>query len=577
MGSIPLDTQPEAPVGFRESAVPHPPVLSGIEAYSSGEQGQGVGVGRWDQWVARTKAGYMESPVGIPGWAPGASTRWAQEFYATGMAEKAGVAKLTPEQANQKYPGINATEAVYPEVAKLRFDTNKKKAHLQDWMSRGADMGGAFSPFNLTSGAVTSVLEPFNFAANIATGGAAKALGVTSTFRNLLVQNLATSAVGDTFNYLQTTREGQEPNLSEMIGGSIKGAVMSAGFFKGLHVAFEGLKSSRVGESQESLDNKIKTLVAQHESESRLDLTPQEQAAEARRSGAIQPGKGEDPYVYRALNHPSETSNHSPVTGDGYAPLNDFTEGGVTGTDRSMEANNLASNPEGLAPGKIHEWNAPKDGKFMDLETSIADGEGKAFIAQLESRLGEKLDLPPETTLKQVISEIASRAEGQGNKSEVLNVVQDLAKEQGFSGYKYVNEDKAGNPVSNHTHVFDQGVTQHVAAYEADPSITPQTSAETAQSQFEAAQRPDNSVYHSDDVAADVQKLKSQPVANPAMLDPVTENQAKISESFLKEKAAADPTLQEELDASNKVEDPLIRKNQSLGKKILDCMIGGGQ
>ncbi len=566
-GEFPATPKQPEPQGFQVQTIPTVKPDTGAPAFGTGEQEQGIRPDKWEKFVGKVKQTSDSSPIGfIPG-QEGSLSRMLEENLATGVQRNAGINQLTPEEANQQYPGLTSPfkEPIYPEVAKLRWEESQKKKRLAEWVSRGPDTGFGF---DLAAGS-TGAIDPLNLGLNIATSGLSKAAGILPTVRNMFLQNLGLNAAAEIPNYIQSAREGENVSFSESAKQVAGSAILGTAIGKLIHIGSEKIASL----SEASRERNLKVAVAQHESGSRVDLAPQGGEALLRSSGAIQPGTGVDPYVFSDLSHPSERSYYAGATADTgeHVPLGDFGPG-VYGTDHSQVVNNLASQPEGVLTGQVHEFKVGENSKFLDLETSSTSEEGASFIKELETKTGIALDLPEGATIKEALNELSHLSSLEGNKAQTLELAQEVAKEKGFDGYRYTDAGALG--ADNRVLMFPGAEGQHIGSVDANPETTPQMTPQELQDHVDQAGSPETSALADSDIDQTLAKQKSVTPADPKIMDPVIQQQAQYAQKVLKELSATDPELKAELESLNhdRAKDAQVKKTTEI---LADCLTKG--
>ncbi len=538
------------------------PESTGASAFQAGEQELGVKPTGWGKFIEAVKLGSLDSPLGIPlsGY-EGAGVRALVQRE----IEKNATSKLSPEEANKRYPGLDKpfSEPVSPAVADLIASDVRRKQEMRAWIDRGGGLSGAAG---LAASGLAEGLDPFNLAAGLVTGGAASALRIggrgAAAFARVYGENVVGNLAGSAITYGQRKREGEDLT----VGGELGSAALGAAVGTGLHYGVQGLirgAGAVLGQAEGvasrmspgAQERNLRAAIAQHEQGARIDMTPAVREAELRMSGAVQPGADPLPYRFdpeaapggRTFYMASGAEDGAPV------PFGDFGQVGLYAVDHAQVANNLAAAPDSPFSGRLREVQVPDDAKLLSLEAKVTEGPAKAFMDALEARMGVKLDLPEGATLKDALAEIRTGfVDGPDGRRPAIREAAEIAKAQGFEGYQYV--DNATSQSHHGVVLFDEARAIPGQEWTANNDITPRMTREEETAQAEVGLSPERSRSYEPDLDGRLESLKA---AEPAGLkddymDEVVLEQETAARAFLKQVAAEDPKLETEIQALNR-------------------------
>lgn len=603
------------PAGFQDQTVLEPPTSGGLPAFLSGEAEEGIRPTPWQSWVESLKEESLDSPIGFfPGF-EGALARGHVQHQIEEQFRRENRSKISADEANRRYPGLPKpfAESIYPEVADLIASDNRRRQDLRAWIGRG-EMTGFYDtlsgviaggvagslggPFGVAAGAVGGgiagsvfggssvvggVADPANLALMIATGGISRALGAANTVRNSFLQNLAGNLVTSGLTVPQRIKERQDVSLAQeavsVVGGAAGGTVLEVAMgaaARGLRAVFGRAEAFASRSSVATQERNLRAAVAQHEAGARIDVTPATRELELRTAGALEPGVGGAPYVFRPGEAPSSRVYYAARHADtGEAiPFGDFGEVGLHAVDNSRSANNLASAPESELTGRIQEVRVPEDAKLLDLEKPVTDPASAQFISALERQMGVKLDLPEGATVGDALREIRHEIVFGDLPRPAVRVAADVAQGMGFDGYQYVN--RVGNSEHNGIVLFDEKRALPGQEFTANKDITPRMNPEEQQQLSDFDQTPDRSAVYEPDLDEKVNTLTSQEPANsqPDYMDPILQQQELEARNYLKELAVDDESVNQEIQGLTR---QAARDKQELQamKDYTTCLTGG--
>jgi hypothetical protein len=555
---------PEA-VGFQNQTLNEPQPSGGQPAFQSGELEQGIRPTKWGKFVESLKQTSVDSPVGFM---PGFEGAWSRLAAQTAMErefDRANKQKISPEEANRRYPGLPVpfAEPVYPELADLIYTDNERRRQLQAWVDRGPETGRLFG-FAAASGVA---LDPVNLALNVAGGAAVKAIGITPSLLTSFGENLAINAATEIPSFIQQRRERQAVTVGESALNVVAGSALGTGIGKTLEMAghFFGRTSERIKERN------LKAAVLQHEAGVKTDVTPSVVTGALREAGAVQPGV-ENPYQFRELGHPSEVTHYAARDAETNQPMTfgrNYGEGQYA-VDDGVVANNHAANPESEMTGRVQEVKIPEDAKILSLSSPADSEQGAPFVKALEEKFG-KLELPEGATLEQALQAVDTLSAAGKLKESAMQEATQAAKALGYDGYSFVAE-HGGVARHNGVVLFDEAKAQLGNEFTANKDIVPQMSEGEAQAQSDRS--AEQSKFASPEVDQEIQRLQaSRPeVPKGIELDPVLEAQVKQADAILKERAASDPALEEELQGL-RAQEALDKQEAQAMRDFADCII----
>lgn len=428
---------------------------------------------RWDAWISTPFQQSAHATIASP-WG-GALERMMQDD-----AAKTGK-MLSPDQANKLYPGrpVPYTTPVDQGQALMEYNDRQKMQQMADWADQRPQttMGRVVST---ASGFVGGLTDPMNFAIGAMSGGVGEL--VTPEAAPLAVKalthylaNWGGFSATDAFqNYLENKMGAKEKQLPEIIGENAVPAAIMTGVGIGLGALARRFGNEGGGTSEADTAG-IRKTVAAFESDQRVPQLEDQRATTAeRRAGVTQPDPGGEKIKPTLLTSPmTETPQFVAAHGDGTALVHEHGLGpGVQMTDSHDVANNGVSRSSDV-PGQIGETKLPSESKLLNIDRSAADDyhSENSLLKAVEDKIGVPLDAAVKNgeSLKEVITNLGDYA-GVGDVPEdVLKQVQEIAKQQGFSGYEFQND--AGT--ARIAHVFDPSGLSIDKSYGANPDTTP--------------------------------------------------------------------------------------------------------
>lgn len=589
--------------GFDESSLTPVAPSGGTPAFGTGELEQGIRPTGWGKFAEMARQVSFDSPVGfMPGY-EGAWIRGISDYLINKDLDKQGKTKLTPQQANELYPGLPKPfdEPIHREVADLIFSDNERRKKLQSWVDRGPEgnfrgvgalVGGAMGGLMGIEGGIPgivlgaaggagigaaggvntlSALDPVNLALNVTGGNVARAFKLKPSTVLSLGENLAINAATEVPTYFQKKAERQDVSLGETAAGIAGSALLGAGISRALHITAEYMSKAPTSVREQAL----KTAIEQHENGRATDVSPIGATTTLREGGETAPGQPKS-YSWKELQSPSERLWYAGRSADTneLIPM-DRDVPGLHLTDDGMVANNLAADPEGPFTGKVAQFEVPENAKFLDLEKPVVDPEVKAFVGALEKKLGID-DLPEGAKVSELLDEIQGRVADGSLPQAAMTEVVGAAKELGFDGYRYVREID-GSTRHNGLVLFDEGRAKLKEEFTANKEIAPSMRDGESITNGSRPGEVESSRTFSPDTDQELQELKAPKMsAEPAaeLLDPVVKDQQVAAERQLKEIAKDDPAIQEELDGL-KSDQALHKQEAQVLRDFAECYLKG--
>lgn len=380
--------------------------------------------------------------------------------------------KISVEEANKKYPGLNIGMPIHEEIAQMRFKEMQRKQSLDDFLNRTPLGWGK----QLTAGLAAGAMDPAQLGLSLATGGVSKAFGLATTGIKGLALALGTN-VAENFALNLAARpqllaEGETYTVGDAAQEAIIGGVAGTGFHyagaaffgKVGQVGREALDKVKRGPKDPMgglpTDTRVKAVidaVAQHESGRPINVAPRVQAELEAKIGGIAP----DSHVYtpspgeivdRPMFLPVDTETGGAIR------VGDKGDFGDTYISSGHSANNL---------GNVRQVNI--DGKFIDLEAPIDSPHGK-LISDLIQKISGETPTAKFGKVNDIISEMQARAVAEDPiLADALNdAIKQGLKEAGYDGFKH-DISVRGKPTLNAVTLFDNEKAKTVTEFEHNP------------------------------------------------------------------------------------------------------------
>lgn len=507
---------------------------------------------------------------GLADESPGALLRARAESLANDEAQQKGVARISPDEANKRFPGmpVSFNEPVNPFVAELQYNSQKHREKMQEWASRGTPL-----PWGVETavGIAGGVFDPVNLMSMYLTGGASKALGLSRTVLSTFGENLAINAATGVISYKQEKQEHQDVSLSDAAQQAVFGAVGGTALHYAAGAVFRALNGAadHIRRTPKDIqEQNLKSAMAQHESGSVIDITPSNIEVSSRARGDMEGQRSQ--YRFTPSEHPSDRPYYAAQGSDGI-PADYLNLGpGIQAVDDGMVANNRIS----VEGGKVAQMDVPPDAKMLDIEQPASSMDQK-FIQELEKKSDIKIDIQQGESIKDVLSRLGQMAESGDAPHDILSQVQDLAKTEGYSGYKYVLGDEASGTQKNGIHLFDEN-HQPTDISIGDPALTPTRSGSDIEAQNQRMNDPAASKYHTAETEKAIHDYKHESSLNstPDYMDPIIKEQYESTLAMLDEMAKENPELKEELRESLDHGMAIDKQESSVVEKLANCFGG---
>lgn len=526
------------------------------EAVHSGEIAQQIKPDRWEQMRGFLKHG-VEAGLGR-------AEEWASEQDQKIYDRFSGQPKITAEQANKLFPNMPQafSEPIDPLVAQMQWNYSHRMQKIQEWNSAGGPAPWTEFGANL----VTGFVDPINVAASFLTGGASKVLGITSSLRNTVLENLATNIalvpverqlVGE----MHLPKASSDEELKSVITGTLVGS--------GIHMVMGHLFKSELDRVKnlpaDVRERALREVIAQNEVGSRPDATRAESEGAIRARGEME-GQGSQAR-FNPIQNASEAPHYAAkdAAGKNLNPSGQELGSGTVAVRDGAKANHLAANPGGDS-GRVGVYEIPKEAKLLDLEQPITSESGKAFIDALEKDLGFKISSPGDSVLD-VMASLPNPAERER--------AQNIAKSLGYEGYQVLNGEK---PENGYVHLFDENAQPHDSV-EANSEIVPRSSEEAKKQAFLESTSPETKKTYTPELAQEIHAFHKGPPLNaeftPDYMDPIVKEQFDSAKAQLDTWAKDDPKLQEEIKEVFGHGAAVDKQESQVAKDLINCLSEG--
>lgn len=478
-----------------ESGSPVP--VTDPERLTSGAIGEYTQPTRWENFWTNTRLESMDAPVGglvtdeLGAWTRGVNLKvmeWEQEA----TLQK----KISAEEANALFPELEVkfTEPVYKDIATVIAATQKRRSDMLQTMARGYQLG---SVLKFAGTALAQGSDPTNLVAGTAVGGAFKMAGVTSTaFKVMVAEETIGNALTEFVTVPALQKEMRDYGIKDAAVNALAGGVFGAGLRKGFGALASKVKerlkagkptpptpepetpTQQIHESMPPEANRQAVALAAEQMElgKPVDVSHIVEHQRALESGAVSAkavqSEGFVPYQFKPVADVVEI--HAPMrdgipvqSGEGK-----IADGYVV-TDNPHVADNIAGSGEGLNTVTVTSLDTTKT-KLLDLDSPV-EASTLEKLSQITSELGDNVDsLVP----GDYVNSALNYAIETGDLEPLLNM-QEVLKNLGFAGYKYVAKSDMGEPLHNVFEFFDKpaelaaGQTRQVRR-EAIPEMSPE-------------------------------------------------------------------------------------------------------
>ena len=446
------------------------------QRWNSGESGPGLSPrpSSWDKFLTDLQQSGRDSFTGS------GVAKLQSRLNATGETVPADMANKINPYRDTPYvtpvdSGVLAMEAA---DGKLQFDR-------KEWMSRN-DLGGyhaaaailggfADAPLYMALGAMTGGIG--DVVAGGAKAGGAAAAGVwggriaeTAARYGWNLGEFAT--VGQLTNKMNASMGAKEESLGQVVKESMFPALIGTG----LHALFR--KADTKGElDPEAAALAVKRGAGALANDERLPDSTNPALADRQAGVAVDPNGNKilptiktSPLEQTKLYGASHIDGMPQVHESGLGPGRQFT-------DSQSKANN--------AGGQIGETKLPGGSKLLDIDRPAGqisesaagvddEDPGMKFLREVQAKAGVPLEIKPGESIKEVLTNLGdwagAKIDGKTIPEDILAQAQQIAKEQGYSGYEFAQ----GN--TRQAHVFDPESLKIENQRQATPEALPDIS-----------------------------------------------------------------------------------------------------
>lgn len=564
------DTAP--PVPGQMNIPPTKPLEVNQESFNSGEVGSFDTGTAMDSFMNSLKQVSHGDALGfIPG-EPGSLLRRANEYLVE--SDSNAKPKLGVDEANAKAKSagssISFNEPTNPDIVDLRINEDKHQQFLKDWGDR---LGS--HPFLGFAAGLVGGFSPANIALGMVSGGLSEFAGVSAGLRSVFLQNLAINAATNTAGYYQEKREGTQPTIGDKALETVEGALGGTVFHyavKGLVSAFGSGRDYLSKLSPDVREQVMKEAIVKEElgvKQSPSSYTPM---IEARSRGDIEGGTS--PYRFTPMEHPSDRAMYSAKNSNGANVFDHPLGPGTDLTDNAAYKNHQVSHPGGDA-GQLGEHQLPPDGKYLDIDQSASVPGVKKFEAEIEEKLGGKLNIQEGETIKDVLTRLDGLVSTGEAPKDILSQIQEIAKQEGFEGYKHtLGEDLAGNK-QNAVHLFDEKAMPN-KIMDANPDVTPKLTPEQLRAKNAALDHPENGKYYDENQTQKIRELSHGKPTNsvPDEQFKINQESYQTARAQLDQRAKIDPTLASEIKIKLDRESLIDKQEKSALENLSNCLSG---
>jgi len=468
------------------------------ESWQSGDAGPGLSPkpSKWDKVMGGLAQGAHDSFAGT-----------ALRLYKEKSAETGTF--LPPDQANQMNPyrTVPYTTPVDSGIVAMEAADGRRQQQIQEWMSRNEGGNFVHGAAEFAGGLVDA---PMYAAIGLVTGGlgdliAPEATGIAGKIAAHYGVSLAEfSGVGEVQNKLEAGMGAKEKPFSQVVQENLVGA----GIATGLGFAARSFLD-RGQATPEALKSGVKEGAAALANDEKLPgMAEQRAALQERKAGATQLDPNSEKVLPTIKSSPiNETPLYAATHGDGAPLVHEHGLGpGTQLTDSHDVANNSVAKSTEI-PGQIAETKLPDGTKLLDIDKPASEdyNSKESFLKQVEEKTGIPLDeaIKNGESIKDVIKNLGDWAgadigEGKTVPEDILNQVQQIAKDNGFHGYEFANDNSrqvhmfdakaSGLELSNVTHADPSKVPDLPSGVPAaDPNATPES--------LDSKQRQNNQNY----------------------------------------------------------------------------------
>lgn len=365
---------------------------------------------------AAFESSWEDTPVG-------ALTR----IYAQREAEQSGGKPLTPNEANEMYPGMPKafTHDVNPRVAQMMYDRNVQRQKYARIMDTAPDtLYGSLQTFGAST--LPHLMDPIGFAAGALTGGAFAAAGIAGrTLGTRLALGTAENFIGnlaaDAPSYIANDMDQKESSLGESL---LMNAVASAGF-AGIGVGIKAIANKFDGNVSRSMQEaSIGRLLDGKDPSLSGKLFKTHLAAETSGDAFAHTPMAFDP---KQKFHSASKTNIEFDSAE-HAPL-DVRGNGVYLTDNMNAANGAAARGDSSG-GRVFSHDVSKL-NLVDANGLVPD----EVRVRMEEAYGDTINF--EQPMSKILDDIAVRVEQGALPEEVFNRIDEALTDNGYDGFHY--------------------------------------------------------------------------------------------------------------------------------------------
>lgn len=450
-----------------------------------------------DQYAAAKELAIVDTGVNL-----------IQRLFSTNELENTGVAKISPEEANKRFPDMPTPfrEDVNPYVAQLQYDKIQRKMELERKVSQGPQDSWSKTKV-IGAGLIAHALDPLEFgagafigwgvgglaargafgtriAATAARVGAGEASVLTRTSFNIAEQGVGNFAQNIGQEALQARAQAKEgiPDLrsnddilTDIAFNTFAATALGVGVKEGAF-QLKGIKRMLRSTSPEADLAIARATIGNVENDIRPDIQPMLKTL-AQETSVNPKHFGENPYVFEKGIEGKKlyvaTRTAGPDIGSANTvPLGDDFGMGVHVSDNPGVANAAAARSMSDSVGAVHEVDVGKL-NAIDLDVKPDPVLAEPLGAVLKA-MGEDPSLTESMSTKDILKMIQNAVDSEHLPEDTMQTIKQSFQERGYNAMTSDSRSHMGfeHEPHNHVTILDEALLSKKSSFEPTPGMT---------------------------------------------------------------------------------------------------------
>jgi hypothetical protein len=515
-----------------------------------------------------------------------------------------GGTALTPEQANERYPGMPTPfrDPVKPAVAQMLYDREQEKQQLQQAIQNGPQDPWQRAK-NFGAGIIAHMMDPVEFGIGAATGwgigaGMARtavgvraaaaaeggslvartALGATEAFSGNLIQNTVQEAASQKVANLEGVKYDPVEGMKNIAVSTLIGGIVGTGIKEGSY-RFTRFLNNTSPEADLAIARATK---GQYEAGLKPDATPILTAIAKETDVSAKDFPDKFQYQYDNVGGDLSGKKFYMPTGQGteFNPDNNRMIGDQHGlgpqmTDNPGVANAAANRAFADKPGQVWEIEA-KDLRPFDLDQKVPPELHEDFAKALGGSVDDFKKTFESMSGRQIMDAVFSAIDEGDQDAKAVSDLQDALKGKGFNAFMQDGSSVAGVEHSPHNLItpFDRNSYEPRGFREIDPEVRNDPTPQDIRDVLDSRNDPKSKDYVNGTTLDNANKLLEQADREGLKFEPPEEDKD-FFDTFksMEDQGLLDESMAKEVEAIKQM-DQDAEFHDKLMRAVMGCVRG---